>query len=60
MRLPETCNLSPLRQVYVVRLSGTDSKRNLRPYKKVLRYDGSLFVVAVVGVKEAYPTGRHP
>lgn len=60
MRLPLTCDLSPLRQVYVVRLSGTDDKRFLRPCKKVLHYDGSLFIVAVVGVKEAYPTGRHP
>ena len=60
MRLPDTCNLSPLRQVYVVRLLGTDGKRNLRPYMKVLHYDGSPFIVAVVGVKEAYPVGRHP
>lgn len=59
-RLTETCNLSPLRQVYVVRLSGTDAKHFLRPYMKVLHYDGSPFIVAVVGVKEAYPVGRHP
>lgn len=60
IRLPETCYLSPLRQVYVVRLSGTDAKHFLRPYMKVLHYDGSPFIVAVVGVKEAYPVGRHP
>ena len=60
MRLPDTCDLSPLRQVYVVGQSGTDGKRNLRPYMKVLHYDGSPFIVAVVGVKEAYPVGRHP
>lgn len=60
MHLPETCNLSPLRQVYVVRLLGTDAKHILRPYMKVLHYDGSPFIVAVVGVKEAYPVGRHP
>ena len=48
MRLPETCNLSPLRQVYVVWLSRTDGKRFLRPYKKLLHYDGSPFIVATI------------
>ena len=58
MRLPDTCDLSPLRQVYVVRLLWTDGKRNLRPYMKVLHYDGSPFDVATDRDLGSLPRGQ--
>lgn len=58
MRLPVTYNLSPLRQVYVMRLSGTDAKRFLRPYMKVLHYDSSPFIVATDRDLGSLPHGQ--
>ena len=48
MRLPETCNLSPLRQVYLVRLSGTDGKRNHTHYRYADPWNGSLLFVSTI------------
>ena len=47
-RLPDTCSLSPLRQVWVVRLSGTDVKRNLHPFRYADPRNGSLLFVAII------------
>ena len=58
MRLPDICSLSPLRQVYVVRISRTDGKRFLRPCKKVLHYDGSPFIVATFRDLGSLPRGQ--
>lgn len=49
-----------MQQVYVVRLSGTDGKRNHTHFRYADPRNGSLLFVAVVGVKAAYPVGRQP
>ena len=48
MRLPDTCCLSPLRQVYLIRLSGTDGKRNHTHYRYADPWNGSLLFVATI------------
>ena len=58
MRLPDTCNLSPLRQVYVVRLSGTDGKRFHYPYRYADPRNGSLLFVATIRDLGSLPQGQ--
>ena len=58
MRLPETCNLSPLRQVYVVRLLGTDGKRFHYPYRYADPRNGSLLFVATYRDLGSLPQGQ--
>ena len=57
-RLPETCCLSPLRQVYVVRLSGTDGKRNHNHYRYADPWNGSLLFVATIQDLGSLPRGQ--
>ena len=58
MRLPDTCNLSPLRQVYVVRLSRTDGKRNHTHYRYADPRNGSLLFVATIRDLGSLPQGQ--
>lgn len=58
MRLPLTCNLSPLRQVYLIRISGTDGKRNQNPYRYADPRNGSLLFVAIVRDLGSLPQGQ--
>ena len=58
MRLPYKCTLSPLRQVYVVRLSGTDGKRNHTHYRYADPWNGSLLFVATFRDLGSLPRGQ--
>ena len=47
-----------MRQVYVVRLSGTDAKRNQNPYRYADPWKGSLLFVATIRDLGCLPQGQ--
>ena len=47
-----------MRQVYIIRLSGTDGKRNQNPYRYADPRNGSLLFVAIIRDLGSLPQGQ--